>query len=336
MMNRLQEFLKLKPGEGKLALSMLGRLAINTLVFELAQVVATSGFVSSVGAAQLPWVWIVDMIALLLLGGIYAQMVDRISRAVLVGWLMGSFALIYLVIQLLFSYGAPGWLNYTLLLITSDQQFLVFPLAFWALASDVYSMSQSKRLFPFIGAGFAVGSILGNSLAASSAAIFARYGGEIHQLLNLAAVILLVGLAIHYFTFHRRELRTRKSKEHEINVRESIEVGLDFFKNVPFFKYLGIVILLAYLGYTIVQFHFLNTLDMTFTSDVEFQSFYGTYKVVLIVSHLICAVGDYQPVAAKNRVEKQFYSVSPRYCHGRCRRAGNGGDYWGGYRRVFN
>jgi ATP/ADP translocase len=286
MTNRIQGFLKLKPDEWKLALSMLLLLAINTLVFELAQVVATSGFVSSVGAKQLPWVWIVDMIALLVLGGIYAQMVDRISRAILVGWLMGSFALIYLVIQLLFSYGAPDWLNYTLLLITSDQQFLVFPLAFWALASDVYSISQSKRLFPFVGAGFALGSISGNGLAASSAAIFARFGGEIYQLLNLAAVILLVGLAIHYFTFHQRELRTRKSRDLEIDVRESIEVGVDFFRNVPFFKYLGIVILLAYLGYTIIQFHFLNVLDKAFASELGFQSFYGTYKVVLIISTL--------------------------------------------------
>jgi AAA family ATP:ADP antiporter len=189
MIERVNKLLKLRPGEWKLVLPLLLLLALNILVVELVQVVATAGFVSNVGVIRLPWVWIVDMVALLIFGGLYSLVVDRMKRVNLVAWLMGGFAFFYLVIHLLFTYGIPGGLNYFLLFILADQQFFVFPLAFWALANDVYRVAEAKRLFPVIGVGYAFGSIIGNSLAAGSAAFFSRYGGEPYQLLSLAAFI---------------------------------------------------------------------------------------------------------------------------------------------------
>jgi ATP/ADP translocase len=279
--------IKLKPGEWKLVLPLLLLLAINTMVTELVAVIATSGFVSNVGSAQVPWLWIADMVALLLFSVGYALMIDRMKRVQLLSWLLGAFAVLYLIIQLLFTYGAPDWLNYLLLYIFADQQFFIFLLAFWALANDNYRIAEAKRLFPVLGAGYAVGSIAGNGLAAASADILARQGGQAYQLLSLVAVLLLIGLVLLYFTFRNRQLRARQSKEKDIDVRETLEVGLDFVKNVPLFRYLGIVMLLAYVSYTVVQYHFLFVLDQTFTSDLQFQSFYGTYKVALIVAILV-------------------------------------------------
>jgi len=151
--------MRLKLGEWKLVLPLLGVLAINTLVLEIADVVATSGFVSKVGPAQVPWLWLADMAATLLLSGFYALVVDRMSRVQLVGLLLGGAALAYLVIQSLLSYGAPEGVTYFLLYILSDQQLIVFPLAFWALANDMYTPSEAKRLFPVIAAGSALGSM---------------------------------------------------------------------------------------------------------------------------------------------------------------------------------
>jgi AAA family ATP:ADP antiporter len=227
------------------------------------------------------------MVALLIFGGLYSLVVDRMKRVNLVAWLMGGFAFFYLVIHLLFTYGIPGGLNYFLLFILADQQFFVFPLAFWALANDVYRVAEAKRLFPVIGAGYAFGSIIGNSLAAGSAAFFSRYGGEPYHLLSLAALLMLIAVGVLYFTFHNREVRARQSKDHEINLRESIQVGLDFFNNVPLFRYLAIAMLLGYLAYTIIQYHFLYMIDRTVSSGLQFQSFFGYYRVALIVATLL-------------------------------------------------
>ncbi len=286
-MNRISQLLNLRPGEWKLVVPLLLLLTLNTIVGELLQVVATSGFVSKVGAPSLPWVWMIDMAALLIFAALYSLVVDRVKRVQLVAWLLGGFAVIYLMIQLLFFYGVPEGINYFLLFIFADQQFFIFPLAFWALASDVFRIAEAKRLFPVIGAGYAFGSIIGNSAAASSASIFARYGGEPFQLLGLAAVLLLIGVALLLFAFRNRTLPSRQSKENQINIRESFTVGLDFFNNVPLFRYLGIVVLLGYLGYTIIQYHFLSVLNSAFASDLQFQAFFGSYRVALIVVTLL-------------------------------------------------
>ena len=69
--------MRLKLDEWKLVLPLLTILAINTLVLEIADVVATSGFVSQVGPTQVPWLWLVTVGATLLLSGLYALVVDR-------------------------------------------------------------------------------------------------------------------------------------------------------------------------------------------------------------------------------------------------------------------
>jgi hypothetical protein len=46
-------FFNVKPGEWELVLSLLLLLALNTLVLELSDVVATAGFVSRIGASEL-------------------------------------------------------------------------------------------------------------------------------------------------------------------------------------------------------------------------------------------------------------------------------------------
>ncbi len=287
MINRINRLLNLKPGEWQLVALLLLILAINMMVIELTVVTATAGFVSNAGAAQLPWLWLVDMAALLTLSVVYATVVDRIKKVQLMGWVLGVFAFSYLIIQLLFNYGSPGVFNYLLLYIVADQQFFILPLAFWALANDVYPVSTSKRLFPVIGAGFVLGSIIGNILAASSAAIFARIGGQTHQLLGLAAILLLVALAILHLTFRHQELRGRQDKAEKVSFLEPVKVGLDFYHNVPLFHYLAIVIFSIFLAYTLLQYNFLAALQHASADALQFQSFYGWYKVGIIIVTLL-------------------------------------------------
>jgi len=280
--------MRLKLGEWKLVLPLLGVLAINTLVLEIADVVATSGFVSKVGPAQVPWLWLADMAATLLLSGFYALVVDRMSRVQLVGLLLGGAALAYLVIQSLLSYGAPEGVTYFLLYILSDQQLIVFPLAFWALANDMYTPSEAKRLFPVIAAGSALGSIVGNSVGAGSAVVFARLGQSSSQLLSVGAALLLTGAAVLWLTFRNRPVRARQSTRGEANLRGTLQVGMDFFRNVPLFTYLAVAMLLMQLALTFVEYHFLYSIDRAAPSNsLLFQTIYSAYKVAFIATMIL-------------------------------------------------
>lgn len=287
MRERLSRLFNVRPSEWGLVLSLLLLLALNTLVLELSDVVATAGFVSRIGASGIPWLWIVDMFITLLVAGGYALVVDRVSRVRLMGCLLGGLALVYITLGLLFSYGALDWLTYPFLYIIADLQYSIFPLTFWTLANDVYTISEAKRLFPVIGAGYPLGSIIGNALPAGAAVVVARRGGNVSQLLALGAVILLSDVILLWFTFRNRTVRARQSRQSGTNVRETIRVGIDFFKNVPIFYYLAIAMLLVGLSLTMVEYHLLFTTERTFTSDLHFQTFYGTYKVALIGTVLL-------------------------------------------------
>jgi ATP/ADP translocase len=287
MREKLSRLLNVRSGERGLVLSLLLILVLNTLVLELSDVVATAGFVSRIGVSGILWLWVVDMFVTLLAAGGYALIVDRMPRVRLMSYLSGGLALVYIALQLLFNYGAPDWLTYPALYIIADLQFSIFPLAFWTLASDVYTISEAKRLFPIIGAGYPLGSIIGNALPAGAAIVAARWGGSVSQLLALGAVILLSSVVLLRLTFRNRTVRARQSRQSETNVREMIRAGIDFFRNVPLFYYLAIAMLLVGLSLTIVEYHLLFTAEQTFASDLQFQTFYGTYKAALIAMILL-------------------------------------------------
>jgi AAA family ATP:ADP antiporter len=280
--------MNLKVDERRLAFSLLIILAINSLVYELSDVVATSGFVSNAGPELIPWLWAFDAIIIIIAAAFYSTVVDRIPRTQIVGWVFGIFAVLYLVIQMLFNFGAPEWLSYLLLYILNDQQLIIFPLAFWSLANDVYTNAETKRLFPIIGAGYTVGSIAGNLLAGGSAVILAERHQSSTQLLTLGAVLLLIGAGIMWSVFRNRTVRARQTHEDTSDLRETVKVGADFFTNVESFRFLAMAIFLGGLALTIVEYHFLYSLNLATTSDpLEFQKFYSIYNVAFIIAMLL-------------------------------------------------
>lgn len=280
----------IKREERPLVLSLLVILAINSLVYELSDVVATSGFVSRAGPDRIPILWALDAIVIVLAAAWYASVVDRLPRTQIVGWIFGIFAVLYLIIQLMFTYGQAQleWVSYLLLYILNDQQLIIFPLAFWSLANDVYTVSASKRLFPVIGAGYTVGSILGNLLAGGSAFILAERNLRATQLLSVGAILLLVGAGVMWLTFRGREVRARQSASGTGDLRETLKVGADFFGSVSSFRYLAIAVFLGGLALVTIEYHFLYTFNKATTSDAfEFQKYYSLYNVLFIVAMLL-------------------------------------------------
>ena len=137
----------------------------------------------------------------------------------------------------------------------------LFPLAFWALANDLFGMSQTIRLFPVIGAGYVLGSVIGNALAVGSAVILSRVGGDSTLLLAVAAGLLFLGFVLLFLQFRNRKVHARRSKEARISLRKTIDVAFDFYSNVPLFRLLAASMLLIGFALTIIEYHFLYTID---------------------------------------------------------------------------
>ena len=76
---------------------------------------------------------------------------------------------------------------------------------FWSYGNDIYQREVGERLFPIIGIGAAVGSLLGSGLAGQ---LFSAGVGA-YSMLHITAVILLISMGI-YWLVERREGQRRQ------------------------------------------------------------------------------------------------------------------------------
>jgi ATP:ADP antiporter, AAA family len=279
-MERVFRFINLKREEAGLAFSLWILIAVNTFVLELADVVATAGFVSNLGVDKVPWLWIVTTLLTMFAVGGYLVVIDRFPRLHLVSWLLIGLAVLYLLLQFLFAFGVADWITYPILYLLADQQFMIMPLAFWALANDIYAVSESKRVFPFIASGAVIGGLLGNSAAAWVTYLAEQYSFGLSQIFTAIAIILIVSAAYLRIAFLKVTIRTRQSREENASLRDTINIGLDYFRNIPVFKMVGVLMLITGIVLTLIEFNFLFVIDYTVGSDLEFQRFLGYFKAI--------------------------------------------------------
>ena len=287
MTTKIGQFFNLRPGEWATALPLFLLMGLNMVVLELADVVATAGFISNLGIDQIPWLWFFTTIVTLVMASVYIVLVDRMPRLQLLRWLMGGLAAIYLLFPLFFALGVPSQVIYTLLYLLAEQQWYVLPLAFWALANDLCTMSEGKRIFPLISAGVVLGSVVGNALAAASAVYLSRNSGSTSGLFGLASALMLVGLLVLWLAFRKQTVTARQAQQQQSSLAETIKIGVDYFRNVPILQCMAIIMPLMGLALTFLEFGFLANIDATYSTDLGFQAFYGVYKIVQTLALLL-------------------------------------------------
>lgn len=310
----LQRLFRVQPGETALLLTLGVLLFSNSFALETADVVATSGFLSSVSVPNILLVWIIDMTLIILMGGFASLVVDRYPRARLMGYMSIIIGVIYIILRLLFMTSIPDWLNYALLFLIAEQQWLFFPLIFWVLASDVFTMAQSKRLFPLMTAVGFIGQIAGVALAASAPTLFRNSNITDIELLSLNALIYFACFLIVHLRL--RKVRVRETAPHKAeSVREILSEGWDFIKNVPAFYYLTISLLGISAAITIFEFHFFVVANDVYSEAADFQAFYGLYRLVLVISSMIVTAIFTSRIIEKAGLKNTF-AITPIFCMG--------------------
>jgi hypothetical protein len=248
-------------------------------------VVSVSGFLDSGGVDQILVVWVIDMMLIILATGLQSLIIDRFGRLTVIRWMIFSFVVIYIILRLLFMLQVPDWLNYALLYLLTDQQWLFFPLVFWVLANDILSPAQAKRLFPVIASGGFAGKLLGLCITIVSPNLFSRLGLAPAELLTLNVLLFLSAYLVAIIGL--RTIRLRQTTFQPETVRETLTEGWDFVRAVPSFRYLMLSILALAMCDTIVEFRFLVVSDEAYTGLTSYQTFYGTFKLGLTVVSLL-------------------------------------------------
>ena len=280
MRDRLQQWLRIRPGEARLVLALGAILFINDATMGIAKVVSVSGFLSEVQDYYILLVWAVDMGLLMLVTGIQSLIIDRFQRVKLLGGIIVGLGICYGLLPLTFTIkGFPLEISYTLLYLLTDQQWLIFPLVFWIMVNDVFDPGQGRRLLPTIGAFAFVGAIVGLGIAQLDAAV---HYGPVKLLLFNAALFLLAWLLV---TAVLRKVKIRHTEQEHITLAQAFSGGWDFIRSVPAFRYLSIGMLAAGITITVLLYDALS--DASLELGDGFQSFYAFYSLIIAVASVL-------------------------------------------------
>jgi len=270
---------RLRSGEAGIVVALGLLLLANSLAVEVSGVVAVSGFLGQVEVPNIIIVWAVDMVLIAVATGLQSLVVDRFERVSILKVMLFGFAIVYVILRLMFTVGVPEWLNYSLLFIIADLQWLFFPLVFWILANDMFDVAQSKRLIPVIAAWGFAGQILGFGLAAVAPELLARVGAHTQGLLVVNVLIYLVCYGLVGWAL--RDIKVRQTTPQTATVRETLSEGWGFVKEVMSFRYLMIALIGGYLVITVLDYFFLSVSHATFGATPAFQTFYSLYGLAV-------------------------------------------------------
>jgi hypothetical protein len=286
-MERIGQWFRLRPEETGVALVMSFLLLSNSLAQQVSEITAISNFLSTGGVNQLLLVWMVDAVIVVLTTGLQSLIIDRFNRLTLIGALTFILALCFVVVRFLFALAVPANLNYALLYLLSQQQWLFFPLVFWILANDIFDMAQATRLFPLIASGAFVGRLMGIGIAAITPEVMSTQPGfRSEDLLVLNALIYLLAYAL--ILGGLRSVRLRSTAQHRgETVRETLTEGLGFVREVPAFRHLAFAIMALLVCETVLEFRFLAVSNAAFQDPGQYQTFYSFYRLGLTLASFL-------------------------------------------------
>jgi AAA family ATP:ADP antiporter len=146
-----------------------GLLSINFFLIILAlyqlKPASRSLFIESLGAEQLPFVWIATALVMAVFIGFYHRWVQRYSRVSVV---LTSCLMIAGVLTAFRTLAAnPGPVESTCLYVLTDILGVVLVEQFWSLTNSLYTTPEGRGWFGVVGTGGLLGGMVGGWLAAS-------------------------------------------------------------------------------------------------------------------------------------------------------------------------
>ncbi|HSN74943.1 MAG TPA: Npt1/Npt2 family nucleotide transporter, partial [Anaerolineae bacterium] len=284
MTQRLGHLFRLRPGETGLVLTLGFLLFANSVAQPLAEITAVANFLPEVGVNNILVVWIIDALLAFVITGGQSLIIDRFNRKRLLQALCAVLGVVFGLLWLMVLLGAPSWLNYGLLYLVAQQQWLVYPMVFWVLANDVLDMSQARRLLPLMASLGFVGRLVGILLALLWPAMMTRLGLPSQTVLLLCIVIYAAALVVALTGL--RHVRMRHTTQRVETMRATLAEGWDFVREVPLFRFLALVTLALIMCETFLEFHFLVITDQTFATAASYQTFYALYRLGLTTASI--------------------------------------------------
>ncbi len=199
---------------------------------------------AAVGSTQLPWFYAATFVATLLLTPVFAALASRWPRRLLVPVVYIFF--IGCLLAFIPAFSIEGLLSPRALGMVFFVWVSVFNLVvvsvFWIFMSDIWSLEQSKRLFPTIAVAGTLGALAGPALTRSLVDVIG-----VASLLVVSAGLL--GVATVCVVMLGRWARVHGARRHEAGHEDAVGGGMwDGLKQIfadPFIRGMAVLLLLA-------------------------------------------------------------------------------------------
>lgn len=279
----IERLLRLQPGEGRLVLLFGALMFSNALAMQISYVASVSGFLKSDGLGVVWLVWLINYAGFLIFAAAQTLFIDRFKRVTLMRGLMLYFATGFALIWLALQFSLPGQLSYGALYLLAEQQWMLFPVFFWVFANDSVNLQQAKRLFPLMASIGLMGKLVGLGVATLAPLVLLPRGIDLSHL-------LLINLSLYLFalTLPGRVPGDAASAGPARSKQEgfwtAMSGGVAFIRSVPAFRHLAQFLFAVMIVDTLIEFYFLAVTDAYFVSQAAYQSFYGSYRIILVLT----------------------------------------------------
>lgn len=151
-MNKLASQFNVHPGEGRLVSLFLLHYFFMGAAFNFTQAAAFPLFLGKFGAQSLPRIYIISPVIVAFIAFIYLRLGQRLPFSTLLLLNVGFLTLCTVAFRVGLALTGAEWVVFALPILF-ELQVSLGNLAFWGLASRVFTVRQGKRLFGLVGGG---------------------------------------------------------------------------------------------------------------------------------------------------------------------------------------
>jgi ATP/ADP translocase len=276
----------IRAGEFRIVFILSLLLLGNTVARQMTGIVGISDLINTAGPNQTLVVNGINAVMIFITALLASLIIDRFHRVELLKWTTFGFAMVFVVTDVVYLLRASTQVVAAVVYLMSQQQWLLFPMFFWVLANDIFEVVQAKRLIPVIGSWSFIGKMLGIGATLLPALLF-RVGWLATNELTLDMVIrvniLFYLVAFLLITIGLRRVKIRELDAGEETVKESLNEGWDFVRQVASFRFLLLAVVAVAVCDVIVEYRFFVVAKSTISEPVAYKEFYSLYLLAAAV-----------------------------------------------------
>jgi len=263
----LSRFVELRPGELRRTVLMFAYFFLVVASFYILKPVRNALFLDSLGAANLPYVYLGTTALIALSMPLYTRAAARLSAQRLAAYGLALSVLSILAFRWLLGFPWVGVAASFYIWVNLFSSVAIYQ--FWYLANITFNSREAKRLFGFISSGGILGGAVGSA--------FTRWAGialGTEALLTLSALPLIASIVI--------VTRIRTADAHGGSPAGAAEVegsagGLRLIWGSRYLKLIAAILGIATIVSTLVDYQFSVIAESRFASTDEKTVFFGNF-----------------------------------------------------------